>query len=76
MVTVYCPGLVSKRSSFWNRERDAFLRTHYNERVKVDPAMLAMSLRMKSKAGTREVIRRLFDLKLRDNCTDYLQRST
>ena len=75
MTKVYCFDLVPKKS-FWNRERDAFLREHYGDQVKVDPAMLAMSLNLNSKTGTREVIRWLFDLKLRENCVDYLQKGT
>lgn len=61
-MTVYCPELVPpKKSSFWDKQKDDFLREWYNDRVRVDPKMLAMSL------GTQErkVTARLRELNLR-----------
>ena len=63
-MTVYCYHLVPKKQQFWTRERDNHLRWFYNDKIKVDPAILAYKL------GTRErnVLRRLADLKLRKRC--------
>ena len=59
---VYCYDLVRTKSVFWTKTRDDHLRQFYNAKVKVDPAMLAMSLGL---AGVR-VINRLAELGLRN----------
>jgi hypothetical protein len=59
---VYCYDLVRTKSVFWTKTRDDFLREHYNAKIKVEPAMLAMSLGL---AEVR-VINRLAELGLRN----------
>lgn len=61
-MTVVCYDLVPKRSATWTRARDDFLREHYNAKIHVDPAMLAMSLGL----DERRVINRLSQLGLRN----------
>jgi hypothetical protein len=43
-MTVYCYHLVPKKQQFWTRERDNHLRSFYNDKIKVDPAILAACL--------------------------------
>jgi hypothetical protein len=62
LVTVYCFDLVSKKSSFWNKERDTHLRMFYGDRIKVDPAILAFKL----KTSEACVLNRLSKLGLRN----------
>jgi hypothetical protein len=45
----------------WTNDRDAHLRAHYNDRIKVDPAQLALRLGLAEKT----VIIRLSQLGLR-----------
>ena len=61
-MTVYCFDLVSRKSSFWNKERDTHLRTFYGDQVKVDPAILAFLLR----TTEAHVLNRLSKLGLRN----------
>ena len=60
-MSVYCFDLVPKKSATWTRARDDFLREHYNAKIHVEPAMLAMSLGL----DERRVINRLSQLGLR-----------
>ena len=52
-------------SAFWTKERDAHLRAWYNDRVHVDPAILAYKLRARGAGGARQVVKRLCALGLR-----------
>ena len=61
-MSVYCYELVRTKSAFWTKARDDFLREYYNAKIKVEPAMLAMSLGL---AEVR-VINRLAELGLRN----------
>ena len=61
-MSVYCYDLVRTKSAFWTKARDDFLREYYNAKIKVEPAMLAMSLGL---AEVR-VINRLAELGLRN----------
>ena len=64
---VYCYDLVRTKSVFWTKTRDDHLRQFYNAKVKVDPAMLAMSLNLgKGRLGEKAVINRLAELGLRN----------
>ncbi len=52
-------------SAFWTKARDAHLREFYNDKVKVDPALLAISVRVRGAGGARQVVKRLCALGLR-----------
>ncbi len=43
-MSVWSPDLVQKKDTFFTRPRDDYLRRFYNDKVHVDPAMLAMTL--------------------------------
>jgi hypothetical protein len=55
------------KSEFWTKAKDDHLRAFYNDRVKVDPAILALTLHAGGQ-GTRRVINRLIELGLRKHC--------
>jgi hypothetical protein len=50
----------------WSKDKDDFLRQWYNDKVKVDPACLAMSLNLKGMNSVFIVINRLSELQLRN----------
>jgi hypothetical protein len=56
---------VVERTAFWTKERDDHLRAFYNDRVKVDPAILAYKLGVRGQNKIYTVQRRLLELGLR-----------
>ena len=68
-MSVYCYDLVPKKSATWTPARDAFLRAHYNAKIHVEPAMLAMSLGLDER-----VINRLSQLGLRNRRESFYQQ--
>jgi len=68
---VYCYDLAPTKSVFWTKTRDDHLRSFYTDKLKIDPAILALVI------GTteRRVINRLSELGLRNRrVTHYQQR--
>lgn len=59
---------VVEKTPFWNRARDDHLRAFYNDKIKVDPAILAYKLGIRGQNRARQVVRRLCDLGLRKSC--------
>jgi hypothetical protein len=49
----------------WSKEDDEFLKQWHNDKVKVDPACLAMSLNSRGR-NERAVMNRLSELRLRN----------
>lgn len=60
------------KSAFWTRQRDEILRAYYNDRVKVDPAMLALTIG----CIERRVINRLSELGLRNRRTTHYEQKS
>jgi hypothetical protein len=56
---------VVEKTAFWTRARDDHLRAFYNDRIHVDPAILAYRLGVAGQNKARRVVRRLCDLGLR-----------
>ena len=56
---------VVERTAFWTKARDNHLRAFYNDRIHVDPAILAYKLGVRGQNKVRRVVRRLCDLGLR-----------
>ena len=60
------------KSAFLTRKRDDVLRTYYNDQVKVDPAMLAMTIG----CIERRVVNRLSQLGLRSRSTTHYEQKS
>lgn len=65
MTVVYCPELVPLRSKFWTKEKDDILRRGFNEVVRVDLTLLALSVGLSAcDHNVRRVRNRLRELDL------------
>jgi hypothetical protein len=56
---------VVEKTAFWTKARDNHLRAFYNDRVHVDPAILAYKLGVPGNNRAHRVVRRLCNLGLR-----------